>query len=53
MAHSKNYSIDIVKKMRPDWGWLAVGIVSACIAGASNPVFAYLLGMKEEKKKEK
>eukprot|EP00026_Physarum_polycephalum_P000633 Phypoly_transcript_00634.p1 GENE.Phypoly_transcript_00634~~Phypoly_transcript_00634.p1 ORF type:complete len:1124 (+),score=212.16 Phypoly_transcript_00634:900-4271(+) len=44
MAHSKSYSIDIVKKMRPDWGLLGVGIVSACIAGATNPVFAYLLG---------
>lgn len=51
VAHSKNFSIEIVKKMRPDWPLLGVGIFSAAVAGATNPVFAYLLGTKPTKEK--
>jgi ABC-type multidrug transport system fused ATPase/permease subunit len=44
LAHSRSYTMDVVRKLRSNWGLLSVGIIAACIAGAVNPIFAWLLG---------
>lgn len=42
--NERGYTMDVLRRMRPHWHLLAIGVVGACIAGATSPVFAYLLG---------
>lgn len=38
-SHDRDYTIEVVKRMRPHWHLLGIGIVGGCIAGAVCPSF--------------
>ncbi len=41
---SRDYTWEVVQRMRKDWFWLGVCVLAATLAGATSPVFSYLLG---------